>query len=426
MARSVRFRWRPAETEGGRALPRIILALVPVALALVILATAVTVYAIWTNTTSVTNIDFASDTLDSGSGLTAPVSGSNVNLSWTATVDTYAAGYKVLRSTTSGSGYVEIATVTPRTTTTYTDSPTDDTYYYVVRAYYQNWESVNSNEASAIVGSGPQTFVSEIDSYVQEDLPTTNFGTATLMDVQSFETVQNVSFTSVADSYVQQDLAGTNFGAATLMDVQSAKSGPNPLNRRSFVEFDVSSIAAGSTVNSATLTLCATAVPATTRTYEVFQTTADWVEASITWADQPTVAGAATATATTPASPGCMTWTVTADVQAWVDGTANEGWRVNDDFEGSAQARLSQLRTLENSVTAERPNLDVTYISPSDLQDRRFFVQFNVSSIPANSNVTSATLTLCATAVPAATRTYEVHQVTAGWLEGSITWDFQP
>jgi hypothetical protein len=42
--------------------------------------------------------------------------------------------------------------VTPRTTTTYTDNPADGIYYYVARAFHQNWESVNGNEASATVG----------------------------------------------------------------------------------------------------------------------------------------------------------------------------------------------------------------------------------------------------------------------------------
>ena len=58
-----------------------------------------------------------------------------------------------------------------------------------------------------------------------------------------------------------------------------------------------------------------------------------------------------------------MTWTVAADVQAWVDGTTNNGWRVNDDTENSGTQHLTQFRTLEEAVvTAERPKLDVTYL----------------------------------------------------------------
>ncbi len=118
------------------------------ALGLLILATAVSVYAIFTGSTSVTPNDFATDTLDPSSGLGA-TGGASIDLSWTATPDTYGSGHRVLRATTTGGPYTQIAEVTPRTTTDYTDSPADGTYYYVVRAFHQNWESVNSNEASA-------------------------------------------------------------------------------------------------------------------------------------------------------------------------------------------------------------------------------------------------------------------------------------
>jgi hypothetical protein len=91
---------------------------------------------------------FTADTLNPATSLSA-TGGASISLSWTATSDTYASGYHVLRSTTSGSGYSQIAQVTPRTTTTYVDSPGAGTYYYVVRAYYQSWESVDSNEATA-------------------------------------------------------------------------------------------------------------------------------------------------------------------------------------------------------------------------------------------------------------------------------------
>ena len=148
------LRLPPEGRESGRALPNFTLALAVVALTLGLLLTAVTVYAIFTDSDSVTPNDFASDTLDPATILTAPVSGSDVNLSWTATVDTYATGHRVLRGTASGGPYSQIAEVTPRTTTTYTDSPADGTYYYVLRAFYQNWESVNGNEASATVGAG--------------------------------------------------------------------------------------------------------------------------------------------------------------------------------------------------------------------------------------------------------------------------------
>lgn len=146
----------PEGRESGRALPNLILAATLVALSLLIMATALSVYAIFTGTTSVTPNDFATDTLNPPTSLTA-TSGASVNLSWTATANTYASGHRVLRGTATGGPYTQIAEVTPRTTTTYIDSPAAGTYYYVARAFYQSWESVNSNEASAVVGTPAST-----------------------------------------------------------------------------------------------------------------------------------------------------------------------------------------------------------------------------------------------------------------------------
>ena len=134
--------------RGGRTL----LVAVPAAAALALFVGAA--LALFTDPASVPGNAFTSDTLDPASGLSA-TGGTSVDLSWTATADTYASGHRVLRGTASGGPYSQIAEVTPRTTTTYTDTPADGTYYYVVRAFYQSWESINSNEASATVSAPP-------------------------------------------------------------------------------------------------------------------------------------------------------------------------------------------------------------------------------------------------------------------------------
>ena len=103
---------------------------------------------------------FSSDTLDPPStlrctGLTACTTTflNKPALSWTATPDSYATGYEIWRSTTSGSGYTQIGSVTPRTTTTFTDTTVAalTTYYYVVRAAATNWVSPFTNEVQVIV-----------------------------------------------------------------------------------------------------------------------------------------------------------------------------------------------------------------------------------------------------------------------------------
>ncbi|MBI1886016.1 MAG: hypothetical protein HYS09_06865 [Chloroflexi bacterium] len=104
--------------------------------------------ALFTDTFANGSNTFTTDSLDPPTGLSA-TGGSSITLNWTATADTYASGHRVFRSTTTGGPYSQIAEVTPRTTTTYTDNPAAGTYYYVMRAFYQSWESANSNEASA-------------------------------------------------------------------------------------------------------------------------------------------------------------------------------------------------------------------------------------------------------------------------------------
>ena len=276
----------------------------------------------FTNPTSNDANSFVADLLAPPTGLTAAC-GTTITLDWTATVDTYATGHRVFRATTPGGPYSQIAEITPRTTVTYDDTPAAGTYYYVVRAYYLSWESVDSNEAEGATSCGTDvTFNSIADTWADEQKPTLNKGTLTTMTTRSW---------------------------------QSAKDG------RSFVEFDVSSIPAGSTVNTATLTLCAVAVPTSTRTIDLHRITASWVETTLTWNNQPAVAASVTDSTTTPGSPACMTWDVAADVQLWIDGTANEGWRAKDSVEGQGTKDITEFATRENGTPADRPILDVNY-----------------------------------------------------------------
>jgi membrane-associated phospholipid phosphatase len=94
---------------------------------------------------------FTSDMLDPPGSLTAR-GGSSIALSWESRVDGNAEGYRVLRGTASGGPYVEVAEVTPWSITSFTDNPPAGTYFYVVRSFFENSSSVNSNEVSATRG----------------------------------------------------------------------------------------------------------------------------------------------------------------------------------------------------------------------------------------------------------------------------------
>ncbi len=83
-------------------------------------------------------------------GACTVLTSTSVNLSWTATASAFADGYQVLRSTTSGSGYASVGSVSGRTTSSFTDTTPAflTTYYYVVRSTRNTWRSGNSNEAT--------------------------------------------------------------------------------------------------------------------------------------------------------------------------------------------------------------------------------------------------------------------------------------
>jgi len=95
--------------------------------------------------------EFAADTLDAPTDVRA-AGGTSVTLTWTATKDTYATGYRVLRGTTAAGPFTQVAQIPSRTTTTYSENPSSGQWWYVVRSYRQNWVSADTTPASAVVG----------------------------------------------------------------------------------------------------------------------------------------------------------------------------------------------------------------------------------------------------------------------------------
>ncbi|MGA1224448.1 MAG: S8 family serine peptidase [Phycisphaerales bacterium] len=102
---------------------------------------------------------------DAPTGLTATAGQGQVTLGWTANSEADLAGYRVYRSTTNGSGYVEVTT-SAISSTSFTDSGLNagTTYYFVIRAVDTSGNaSSNSNQASATPTAppGPVTLFSD-------------------------------------------------------------------------------------------------------------------------------------------------------------------------------------------------------------------------------------------------------------------------
>jgi hypothetical protein len=97
-------------------------------------------------------VSFSTDTLAPPTNLAAAPIGLTASLTWTPSVDGYTAGYEIWRSTTSGGGYALVGTATPGTASSASDAAGAGLFYYVLRSYFQNWRSVNSNETTILLG----------------------------------------------------------------------------------------------------------------------------------------------------------------------------------------------------------------------------------------------------------------------------------
>jgi hypothetical protein len=191
-------------------------------------------------------------------------------------------------------------------------------------------------------------------------------------------TANPATSTAAIDSAVQQGSATTNFGTATSMNVTSSSGA----NRRAYIRFDLTrcapSIPANATVTLATLRIYASAIPNACRTHDVFRVTASWTEAAITWNNQPfgtTVNNPAQASRTTSYAVGSAPCTnsaanayvtgalVTSDVQGFVSGAlSNFGWMIRDDVEDSATNRASTFSTKNLGTLAQSPQLVTTWV----------------------------------------------------------------
>ncbi len=179
----------------------------------------------------------------------------------------------------------------------------------------------------------------------QEDLNGNSVGDAC-------ENVVSGSLEATADSYIQKPSPDQNNGSAAVMEVDAKERG--------FVRFDLSTVPSTATFSYAMLRLCVVANPSGVRVHEVHRATSDWTELGVTWNLQPSVEASARHVWTVPASTGCLSINVTADVQDWARGVApNLGWRINDRAEAVA-ARV-QYATREEANLTLRPALFFVY-----------------------------------------------------------------
>jgi hypothetical protein len=160
-----------------------------------------------------------------------------------------------------------------------------------------------------------------------------------------------------ADSYVSNAVlqADTNFGTATELHVSAGLT-----DKRSFVRFELSCVPGTAEVKSATLRLVLATAPSSSRTYAAHRVSASWAEGSITWNNQPGIGVSSGTVATGTTNGVTLQWTVTSDVQAFVNGSAtNNGWRIADSDESGVLS--SQEGRFGSSEGTGSPELEVVF-----------------------------------------------------------------
>lgn len=129
-----------------------------------------------------------------------------------------------------------------------------------------------------------------------------------------------------------------NWGSLPSMSIQNRYGHPShPTNWENdiLIKFDLSSIPQSSPIIPATLYIYYfywTSNNPAGRELDLYRVTSDWDESTVTWNTQPTTEFLPTSYSIVPATThSWMTWDVTSDVQASVDGQAiNYGWKIMD------------------------------------------------------------------------------------------------
>lgn len=98
--------------------------------------------AVFTDGSSAGGNTLSTTVLQSPTNVTAAPNGTKIDLSWTPSASTATQGYYVFRSSDGSTQGALVATVTPRSAASWTDtSPLQGPNYYTVRAYAHNWQS---------------------------------------------------------------------------------------------------------------------------------------------------------------------------------------------------------------------------------------------------------------------------------------------
>jgi hypothetical protein len=167
---------------------------------------------------------------------------------------------------------------------------------------------------------------------------------------------------ALVDTYVDQNAATTGFGAAATLNL--IPSGDTPKERWVFVKFDLTSCNIPTTggADSATLSLFLSTAPTTSFNYDLTRVTSTWAS-TLTWnqAQALTYAGSPTASVAGGTTSGVtISWPVTVDVDSFIKGGSNFGWRISDTGIGQNAIKDTAIFASTDSG-ANVPTLTINY-----------------------------------------------------------------
>jgi hypothetical protein len=179
------------------------------------------------------------------------------------------------------------------------------------------------------------------------------------------------AYAGTDDATIREASAGTNYGTVTTCEADGDDG--SGVDKSCLLRWTLSGIPAGSTVQSATITLRVT--DASANTYGLHAVSRPWIEAQVSWQNARTGTPWETAGALGASDRGAVVGTVTgatgsrtvtlnaagiAAVQSWVDGGTNAGIIIAS----TSNTDGFDVASSERSTTSHRPRLSVTYLPP--------------------------------------------------------------
>jgi hypothetical protein len=164
------------------------------------------------------------------------------------------------------------------------------------------------------------------------------------------------------DTYVDQNSATSSFGGAATLGV--IPSGDAPKQQWTFVMFDLSSCNIPTTggADSATMSLYLSTAPTTSFNFDITRVTSAWTN-TLTWnqAQALTYAGSTTTSVASGITKNVhISFPVTVDVDDFIKGGSNFGWRISDTGSGQTVPKdTSKFASTDSGVNV--PTLTINY-----------------------------------------------------------------